>query len=141
MTCFSIIDHMSDVGIKVESNDLGLLFSDAIDALFFLITGKKSEEIGLDKLKICKKKILVRYSRIDDALIELLNRIIFLSYTRRELIFNPEIRIKKNKVIVQASVIIDASTLMEKEIKTATYPDISIKNKNDQYSSSIIFDI
>ena len=117
------------------------LFSEAIRALFFLIVDKKPEDIEVEKNRIGKRKICIKYDLIDSALIELLNRVIFISYSKGQLIFNPKVRIKKNKIIVKTCIIKDAFSLMEREIKAATYHDFSIKNKDGLYYTSIIFDI
>jgi len=141
MPPYEMIDHLSDIGIKIEANTKEKLFSDAIEGLFSLITGRIPDEINISGNKIRKKRLRVKYDEIDAALIELLNRIIFLTYSKGVLIFNPQVKIKKNKIVLKANAIIQAYDFMEREIKAATYHNFYVREKNGNLSATIIFDI
>jgi len=141
MSPYNVIDHASDVGIEVKADSLEDLFADAVKGLLFLITDKKPDELNILKGKINKRKIHLQFDTLDNALIELLNRIILLTYSKGLLFIDPVVKIKKNRLVMKSNVVKDAFSLMEREIKAATYHDYSIKNEDGLYYTSVIFDI
>ncbi len=141
MAPYKIIDHTSDVGIEVRATSFEELFLEAIKGLIWLIIDKNNNEIDVSGFKKGRVKVVLRYSSIEDGLIELLNRIIILTYSKGFLLLNPSVKIKKRKIILKGIVLKGAFSLMEREIKAATYHNFSIKRDNSHISTTIIFDI
>ena len=141
MPPYRIIDHPSDVGLEIISESIEDLFADAIKGLFSLITGEKYNRRFSRKVKKSKRRIVIRYDRIENALIELLNRIIYFVYTKGILFYDPRVKIKKGKIILKSRVIKDGFQFMEREIKAATYHNLSIVGEGGKYETTIIFDV
>ncbi len=175
---FEIMDHTGEAGFTVKAKTKEEIIRDSIDALYYIYFGedkfeekKKREEsegigeienniiegniiekIGDEKNKVISKKIRLKIKSdgIDfiDALITLLNEIIFLFDTKKIAPFKLE-KVKiiedKEKAEIEAEMLFESlkeSNLNPKiYIKAVTYGGAELKKEGEYFLLPIIVDI
>jgi SHS2 domain-containing protein len=169
---FEIMDHTGEAGFTVKAKTKEEIIRDSIDALYYIYFGedkfeekKKREEsegieeiegniekIGAEKNKGVGKKIKLKIKSdgIDfvDALITLLNEIIFLFDTKKIAPFKLEkvkISEDKEKAEIEAEMLFESlkeSNLNPKiYIKAVTYGGAELKKEGEYFLLPIIVDI
>ncbi len=134
---YKLIDHTADIGIFVEGKNLKDLFATSARAMF-------SQMIDLSKIKDKKtKRVELEGENLEDLLIRWLNELLFLStkgYIFKN--FNME---KLQKTSLSASLKGDRIDFrkipLKQQIKAATYHQLEIKNINNYWQTTIIFDV
>jgi len=170
---FEIMDHTGEAGFTVKAKTKEEIIRDSIDALYYIYFGedkfeekKKMEEsekiekiksniiekIGAEKNKGVGKKIKLKIKSdgVDfiDALITLLNEIIFLFDTKKIAPFKLEkVKINENKEKAEIEVEMLFESLKENNltpkiyIKAVTYGGAELKKEGEYFLLPIIVDI
>ncbi|MHB8084218.1 MAG: archease [Dehalococcoidia bacterium] len=135
---FEIIDHTADIGIVAYGGDLNELLKNAAIGMLSLITDLRCVE------KKLVKEIVLQEQDSVALLVGWLNSLLYeldaehLIYKDFDLVIQNGDRVKATcygeKLDIQKHVI-------RREIKAATYHNLEIKNQDNIYSATIIFDI
>jgi len=133
---YKIINHTADTGIEVEGKDLTEVFFESYKGLYKIAGVEKGEKEGGDKIKIVA-------DTYEELLIKFLNELIFYIYGEKKYCEIKKLEIKKEDKEIELKVEIEKYGIkkFEREVKAATYHNISIKNKNGAFATKIIFDL
>ena len=135
MSRYKIIDHTADIGIEVEGDSLEEIFFQSYKGLYE-IAGIKKETTGE------KGKFEIKADTLEELLIKFLNELIYYIYVKNKFWEIKKLEIKMNKklkIIIEGN--LGKINKFEREIKAATYHNISIKKENGIFKATIIFDL
>ena len=141
MRKYEFFDHESDAGVKVEADTLNNLFVGSAEALFDLI-GRK-----ISKGKNFHFDVDLSADSMEELLVSWLNELIFRfeadDFYCKE--FNVKILERDKKYSINAQIrgekIIWGSDEIHHEVKSATYHQLKIIEKNGKYTVKIVFDL
>ncbi len=132
---YKIINHTADTGIEVEGKNLKEIFFESYKGLYKIAGVEKGKKEGKDKIKIIA-------DTYEELLIKFLNELIFYIYGECKYCDVKKIEIKKNRrFTLEVEIEKYEIKSFEREVKAATYHNISIKNKNGVFATKIIFDL
>ena len=144
---YKLIEHLSDVGIKVCGNNIIELFENAAEGMFSLITDLNNVK------KIIEKEILIHIEEkieIEDFLIAWLEKLLYLCETEG-IIFSyfkiKDFRVNDRQSSILALIEGERINLKKHEmlsqIKAPTYHNLHIHKENNKggYIVEIIFDV
>jgi len=154
---FEIIDHTGEAGFTVKAKTKEEIIRDSIDALYYIYFGedkfeekKKREKDEKNKGSSKKIRLKIKSDGVDfiDALITLLNEIIFLFDTKKIAPFKLEkvkISEDKEKAEIEAEMLFESlkeNNLTPKiYIKAVTYGGAELKKEGEYFLLPIIVDI
>jgi SHS2 domain-containing protein len=137
------LKHTADIKVKIINKTKKEIFKEAIDFIASTLSFKTKSQIkNLNQYKIQKFKISNPKNKIEDniLLINLLNKIIYFSQTKKEVYF-----FKTFEKFSQSEVIIHCykvKTDIKRDIKAVTYYDSKfIKNKKGKWELKLTFDV
>jgi len=154
---FEIMDHTGEAGFTVKAKTKEEIIRDSIDALYYIYFGedkfeekKKREKDKKNKASSKKIRLKIKSDGVDfiDALITLLNEIIFLLDTKKIAPFKLEkvkISEDKEKAEIEAEMLFESlkeNNLTPKiYIKAVTYGGAELKKEGEYFLLPIIVDI
>ena len=154
---FEIMDHTGEAGFTVKAKTKEEIIRDSIDALYYIYFGedkfeekKKREKDKKNKASSKKIRLKIKSDGVDfiDALITLLNEIIFLFDTKKIAPFKLEkvkISEDKEKAEIEAEMLFESlkeNNLTPKiYIKAVTYGGVELKKEGEYFLLPIIVDI
>jgi SHS2 domain-containing protein len=154
---FEIMDHTGEAGFTVKAKTKEEIIRDSIDALYYIYFGedkfeekKKREKDEKNKGSSKKIRLKIKSDGVDfiDALITLLNEIIFLFDTKKIAPFKLEkVKINENKEKAEIEVEMLFESLKENNlipkiyIKAVTYGGAELKKEGEYFLLPIIVDI
>ena len=135
---YNLLDHKTDLKIKVKAKTKEKLFQDACLAMSEAILPQKLGQYPEQE----EVEVTVKAKTLEDLLVNFLNEVLYLgdvnnlSYRAKEF---PNFSDKKLKAkLIGYSVPADQFTT---EVKAATYHGLEIKKKDNRFETTIIFDI
>ncbi|MDD5772051.1 MAG: archease [bacterium] len=141
MQKYEFFDHESDVGVKVEADNISNLFAGSAEALFNLI-GRK-----IERGKKFHFDIDLSAESMEELLVSWLNELIF-RFEAEDLFckeFITKISERDQKYFINAQIrgekIIWGSDEIHHEVKSATYHQLKVVEKEGKYSVKIVFDL
>jgi len=138
---FEVIEHISDIGLKVFGETKKKLFLNAARGMFFIITG--SSELTRQKNQQYWT-IKCKGSDVENLLIEWLSEL-YIHSTDFVILYDFTIEYLTNNSLQAKSFGIKISESpynIEKEIKAVTYQNLQVlENKKGYWEATIIFDI
>ena len=138
---YKFIEHTADIAAEIEGSSLEELFSAGADAWLNSVVEKNDFE-GDDPMEI-----ELYEKSIDELLITFLNELNYLLITRKWLYLNVQsIKIFNDENGCELSAELMGIKLrneieVKHEIKSVTYHQVEIINKNGIYSTLVVFDI
>jgi len=154
---FEIMDHTGEAGFTVKAKTKEEIIRDSIDALYYIYFGedkfeekKKREKDEKNKGSSKKIRLKIKSDGVDfiDALITLLNEIIFLFDTKKIAPFKLEkVKISEDKEKAEIKVEMLFESLKENNltpkiyIKAVTYGGAELKKEGEYFLLPIIVDI
>ena len=138
---YKFIEHTADIAAEIEGSSLEELFSAGSDAWLNSVVEKNDFE-GDDPMEI-----ELYEKSIDELLITFLNELNYLLITRKWLYLNVQsIKIFNDENGCELSAELMGIKLrneieVKHEIKSVTYHQVEIINKNGIYSTLVVFDI
>ncbi len=137
---YEIIDHTADVGIRVEGDSLGELFSEAARATFEILVETKREYIPSIEVPIS-----IKAPSIEQLLVRWLQELLYVFDTRRLVLtrfYIDEID-EKSLEGMAMGIKYDSTRHHQKlEIKAVTYHRLTVaKDEGGKWKAEIIFDI
>jgi SHS2 domain-containing protein len=134
---FEVIEHTADIGIIARGSDLPALFSNAASGMLSLL-------IEVDTLRPdTTREIRLEAVDMETLLVQWLNELLYIIYTEKLVLFKFDILIEENRLEAKCGgqKVDSKSHRFIREIKAATYHELRIVEKDDEYSAQIIFDI
>lgn len=136
---FEIIDHPADIGLKVYGKNLSDLFKNAGLALKEIcepeINGRSEKEILLKLVDSSPEELLVKF----------LNELIYLLTVKNQVPEKIDINVKKleNSFHLKGKVSLTGigQGAVKREIKAATYHNLSITRRGHLWQTAIILDL
>lgn len=134
---FSLLEHTSDIGLKIQGSNLEELFRNGFYGLLSITASKR--EISGGKSKTIK---LAAYDK-ESLLIDFLNELLYLINVKKWLPCKIiELNINGNNLVaVINGKKYTSPDAIKAEIKAATYHNIKIKNNVDIMETKVIFDL
>lgn len=134
---YEIIDHTADIGIKVMGNTLSNVIEKSIMALSNLMIGKV-KIIGKEE-----RKFNIEEENIEIALVIILEEILYLFENQKFAVSRCKVNKKKNNYEIKLKGKVYDLEEIEgaTEIKAVTYHKLSVKQINDNWMATVIFDI
>ena len=139
MENYAIFSTTADVGISVRGKGLEEFYGNAIKGLNLLIFGKDYEFRGADQENI--HPFVFEGDSAENVLINLLSEVIFLLYMKNIVTFDIKIKKIKQNLLEADLVTLSSSIEPEVEIKSVTYHNLKIVEKNGMISADIVFDV
>jgi len=138
MKRYEQIPHTADLAAKIYGKDINGLFENAAYAAFDIIGN--IEGLVYDKtLEVCLES-----PDTESLLVKWLNELFYRSYTEDVLFGEFKIlSIENNKLTAKAKgqVLNGKYERIEQEIKAATYHDLKIKETDEGYEVTVVFDV
>ncbi len=134
---YEIIDHTADIGIKVMGNTLSNVIEKSIMALSNLMIGKV-KIIGKEE-----RKFNIEEENTEIALVRILEEILYLFENQKFAVSRCKVNKKKNNYEIKLKGKVYDLEEIEgaTEIKAVTYHKLSVKQINDNWMATVIFDI
>ena len=137
---YKFIDHTADIAVEITA--------DSIEELF-IVSAKAFKEavIELNPKSVLKNFYLVLDSHsLETLLVSFLNELNFRLINKRKIFINiNDVKIIQNDENYSLQCILQEDNIDEDkikaEIKSVTYHQVEIKEKNGKYSTRIVFDI
>ncbi len=138
MKPYELIDHTSDIGIKITAKSLKELFASAAFAMFDIAADlegiKPSSEIA----------VAVEAETLDELLVNWLDELLYNLCTKNIILSEFDI-IEMNdrslKATARGRLIGENKNRLKTEIKAITYHELKVEEKDGTYSAQIIFDV
>jgi len=132
---YKIINHTADTGIEVEGKDLEEIFFESCKGLYKVAGVEKGRKEGEGKIEIAG-------DTPEELLIKFLNELIFYIYGEGKFCEVKKIEIKANREHkLKTEIGKYEIKKFGREIKAATYHNISIKKGKEGFTTKIIFDL
>lgn len=133
---YKILDHVTDLKLKIFGRNLIELFTNAALALFESITDKKSIIKTNGKIH----QIKITSADQESLMVDWLNELLFLHSVHKENYFNIKIN-RLSETELEAKISGNPSRADKIEIKAVTYHDLKITKTKNGYEAIILFDI
>jgi SHS2 domain-containing protein len=140
-TKYQVIDHPSDLGIKIFAKDYKDLFLNAAFAIYDLMVSPYPRE----NIKSIKQDIALQAANFEELLVEWLREIHFL-FDAKQILFN-DIKIKSLKDTTISAVLrgenIEKNNRYKRAhlIKAITYHMLEIKELKKGLEATVVFDV
>ena len=135
---FKIIEHTADIGLEIYGATVTELFVNAAASVMSIIT----DTTTLEKRK--KFMVSLDAQNTEELLIAWLNELIFYCSARQFLtkeVVITSIDDKRLKAQLCGEVFDKDRHIIDREVKAATYHELSVKKENDAWKARVIFDI
>jgi SHS2 domain-containing protein len=134
---YEIIEHTADIGIKVRGDSLSEIFWKAIHATADLLSG------GATIQPVIEKDFSFEEENTKTALVSVLEEIIYFFEHKFFLLSDCSVSIEKNlyKINLKGNTVSPEDIKNGTDIKAVTYHHLEIKQIDDKYEATVIFDI
>ncbi len=134
---YEIIEHTADIGIKVKGDSLPEIFWKAIHATTDLLSG------GATIQPVIEKDFSIEEENIKTALVSVLEEIIYFFEHKLFLPLDCSVSIEKDiyKINLKGNVLSPEEIKDGTDIKAVTYHNLEIKEVDDKYEATVIFDV
>jgi len=135
---FNTIEHTADIGIEVEASSLEELFAGAGQAMFSIMVEEGTVEPAL------RREVSLDATDLPELMFKWLNELIFLVSAQRLLLCEFEVKIageQRLEAVVKGEEIDPARHGLELEIKAATYHDMEVLRRGEEWYARVIFDV
>jgi len=135
MLKFEILDHPSDLKIKIFGKDKKELFENAVFAMGECLR----PEIEIPE-KNTKSKIKIKSADLFSLLVDFLSEVLYRAQVNKEIYY----KVKFDKISdteLKAELFGEKVKRFGLEIKGVTYHNLNIEKKNSQWQAVVLFDI
>lgn len=141
MKRYEQIDHTADLAARIYGFTIKELFENAASCMFDLVRDELSSEKGSSHKTECTVNIVIADAADTEALlVEWLNELLYESSSRR-CIFSEFSITKMGSRCLIARAGGYKCKVPAREIKAATYHDVKIKEKEQGFEVTIVFDV
>ena len=136
---YKVFSTTADVGIKIEGNGFEDFYKNALNGVNALIFGNKWDQWCAHP--VATHPFSFKGDSAENVLINLLSEVIFLLYTKNKMTVDMNIKRAANQFLEADLLTVPPGLEPEIEIKSVTYHNLNIMEKNGIKSAEIIFDI
>lgn len=138
MKRFKILDHTADIGLIVYGENLNVLFENAGEAFFHLITDLRKVRRRIEK------RIEIGRKGLDRLMVDWLSELLYL-HDVENLLFKgfkvESIGEDGLKAVVTGEPFQEGIHVIKTEVKAVTYHQIEVRKENERWKAQIIFDL
>lgn len=138
MKRFEILDHTADIGIIVHGESLKVLFENAGEAFFHLITDLKKVKRRVER------RVHIEGESLDRLMVDWLSELLYLHDVENLLFkgFNVgAVGEDGLKATVKGEPFQEGVHVIKTEVKAVTYHRIEVRKENRKWRAQIIFDL
>ncbi len=138
MSSYSLIEHTADLGMEFFGHDMKALFISAAEGIFDEITER--EDLSCTE----SFEIEVEGADREDLLIDWLRELLYLHQVKGMLLKRfsiSKIDDRRLRGTAEGEVFNAGRHIIKREVKAATYHDLSISEKEGQWTARVIFDL
>jgi SHS2 domain-containing protein len=138
MKRFEILDHTADIGIIVYGDDLRVLFENAAEAFFHLITDLRKVRRRVEK------RIIIEKESLDRLMVDWLSELLYFHDVENLLFkgFKVESVGKEGlKAVAKGEPFQEGIHVIKTEVKAVTYHQIEVRQEKERWRARIIFDL
>jgi SHS2 domain-containing protein len=134
---YEILDHTADIGIKLTGKFLTEIFWKAIHATADILSG------GIEIKPRIERGFSTEEENIETALVSILEEIIYFFEKESFLPSVCSVKIEKNfyEIKLKGDIVSAEEIKNGTEIKAVTYHQLEIKEIDDEYKATVIFDV
>ncbi|HOK57325.1 MAG TPA: archease [bacterium] len=131
-----IINHTADTGIIVKGKTIEEIFINSLKGLYEIMGVKSNGKESIMEINL-------KSEELENLLVKFLNEMIYYMETKKMSGEIKEIKIdfKNNEYNLFAKLKMQKVEKIEKEVKATTYHNLKIKKLDNQYTTTIIFDL
>ncbi|GIW66296.1 MAG: hypothetical protein KatS3mg095_0194 [Candidatus Parcubacteria bacterium] len=133
---FKILPHTADIKFKVEAKNFLDLFRNSLNAINFYLKPRHKKKTKFFVLNINKD---ITPDNKTDILIDFLNEILSLTYIKKMIFKIKKIEIENG--VLKITLIGNRYQGLEKEIKSITYHQAKLYEKNNNFIFEFIIDV
>jgi SHS2 domain-containing protein len=138
MKRFEILDHTADIGVIVYGENLRVLFENAGEAFFHIITDLRKVRRRVEK------RIDIEGESLDRLMVDWLSELLYL-HDVENLLFKgfkvDSVGEGGLKAIVKGEPFQEGVHVIKTEVKAVTYHQIEVRQKNGRWRAQVIFDL
>ncbi len=136
---YRIIDHKADIKIEIKGKTIEDLFSSAFQGFLDIVVKRKRKKIK----NFERKKIFVEGIDKEEVLVRFLNELIyFVSLKKVPLkIENLKVYEKSLEAEILFSPLNEEFFELRTELKAATYHNLRIEKKGNEFVTEVVFDV
>lgn len=138
MKHFEILDHTADIGLVVYGENLKVLFENAGEAFFHLITDLRKVR------RRVKRRINIGGESLDRLMVDWLNELLYLHDVENFLFKGFKVESVGEgglKAVVKGEPYQEGIHVIKTEVKAVTYHRIEVRQKNGRWRAQIILDL
>jgi SHS2 domain-containing protein len=138
MKRFEILDHTADIGLIVHGDNLKVLFENAGEAFFHLITDLRKVRRRIER------RINIGGESLDRLMVDWLSELLYL-HDVESLLFKgfkvESVGEDGLKAIVKGEPFQEGVHVIKTEVKAVTYHRIEVRQEKGRWRAQIIFDL
>jgi len=135
---FEILDHTADIGLIVYGENLRVLFENAGEAFFHIITDLRKVRRRVEK------RIDIKGESMDRLMVDWLSELLYL-HDVESLLFKgfkvDSVGEGGLKAIVKGEPFQEGVHVIKTEVKAVTYHQIEVRQENGRWRAQVIFDL
>lgn len=138
MKRFEILDHTADIGVIVYGENLKLLFENAGQAFFHLITDLRKVKLRIEK------QIVIQGESLERLMVDWLSELLYLHDVEGLLFKKFKIEsVGKDglKAIAKGEPFEEGVHAIKTEVKAVTYHQIEVRQEKGHWRAQVIFDL
>jgi SHS2 domain-containing protein len=138
MKRFEVLDHTADIGLIIYGEDLKVLFENAGEAFFHLITDLRKVKRRIERRIEIKRKGLER------LMVDWLNELLYLHDVENFLFKGFKVEAIGEdglRATLKGEPFQEGVHVIKTEVKAVTYHQIEVRKENGRWRAQIIFDL
>lgn len=138
---YEILEHTSDLKIRVSGKNRKELFKNALLGMFEGARYQEEVKTKSQKLKTIKRKIQIKSQNLSTLLVDFLSEVLYLAETKKEVYSHIQFKKFTDKQI-EGVLIGKKLKRIGVQIKGVTYHNLDVHQKEDgTWQATILFDI
>jgi SHS2 domain-containing protein len=138
MKRFEILDHTADIGIIVHGDDLKMLFENAGEAFFHLITDLRKVKCRIER------RIEIEEESLDRLMVDWLSELLYLHDVETLLFKGFKVESVGRdglKAVAKGEPFQEGIHVIKTEVKAVTYHQLEVRQEKERWRAQIIFDL
>jgi len=138
MKRFEILDHTADIGIIVHGDDLKMLFENAGEAFFHLITDLRKVKCRIER------RIEIEEESLDRLMVDWLSELLYLHDVETLLFKGFKVESVGRdglKAVARGEPFQEGIHVIKTEVKAVTYHQLEVRQEKERWRAQIIFDL
>lgn len=143
MKKYKLEEHTADIAISAEGGTIEKLFVNLANGLLNEMVDIKSIPVGAAYMlpQNNKESFSLNFSDYENALIQFLNKIIYMVDAENKIPLSFNLDFDKNVLNVRYGYYVIGNIIKKRYIKAATYCDVKIEKTENGFKTKVIFDV